>query len=66
MKKITITIKNGKVTTEASGYKGGACEAPIQHALDALGGKISKNSVTEEGLLTEDPIVNESNDELTA
>ena len=41
MKEVTFTIKDGQVTIEASGFKGGACDAATKAFEDILGGAVS-------------------------
>lgn len=66
MKRINIKIHNGKITGEASGYKGEGCNAPIEAVKAALGGDLVKEEHTEEASLTEDPVTTETNTELLA
>jgi hypothetical protein len=66
MKTIKVTIKNGSILTEASGYTGGACVKPLQEMQDALGGKVLKETVTDEGLLPDATISEENTGELHA
>ena len=54
MKKITVTIHQGKIKTHAEGYKGGACQAPLQNLTHALQGQILSEEITAEGCLPED------------
>jgi hypothetical protein len=66
MASIKITIHNGKITTEASGYRGSACQGPLNGLMEALGGKIENEVVTEEGALPDEPICNAEQEELQA
>jgi hypothetical protein len=56
MKKIKVTIHQGKIKTTAEGYKGAACQKPLENLTNALHGKILSEEITEEGCLPEDPI----------
>jgi len=51
MKRIKVTIQNGKITTEAEGYKGGACQNPLQKLTEALHAEVLSEEITEEGCL---------------
>jgi hypothetical protein len=66
MARITVKIKNGKVITEAEGYKGSACVLPINNLLGLLNGDISQETITPEGMLHDDPISCENSSELSA
>lgn len=66
MARIKITIHNGKITTEAEGYRGSACQGPLHGLMESLGGKIENEVVTEEGLLPDEPICIEGHEEMTA
>lgn len=55
MKKITVTIHKGKIKTLAEGYKGGACQTPLQNLTNALQAQILSEEITAEGCLPEDP-----------
>jgi hypothetical protein len=66
MANIKITIHNGKITTEASGYRGSACQGPLSGLLEALGGKVDSEVVTEEGTLPDEPIYNQEEEEIQA
>jgi hypothetical protein len=66
MARITVKIRNGKVTTEAQGYKGSACVLPINNLLGLLGGEINQETVTPEGTLPDEPISGEYQNEVTA
>jgi hypothetical protein len=66
MATIKITIKNGKITTEASGYRGSACQGPLSGLMEALGGKVESEEITEEGTLPDEPIFVEGSEELKA
>lgn len=41
MKEVTFTIENGQVKIEATGFKGGSCEAATKAFEDILGGAIT-------------------------
>ena len=60
MKKITVTIHNGKITGAASGYLGKGCEAPLAALKDALGGNVKRDEATAEASLTEDPLTQDN------
>jgi len=66
MAKITIKIRNGKVTTEGQGYKGSACVLPINNLLGILGGEVVNETITPEGALPDEPISSEYQGEVTA
>lgn len=66
MATIKITIHNGKITTEATGYKGSACQGPLGGLMEALGGKVESELVTEEGALPEEPLCNQEQEEIQA
>jgi len=55
MKKITVTIHQGKITTHAEGYRGGACQTPLNKLTDALHANILSEEITAEGCLPEEP-----------
>lgn len=44
MKSVTFTIADGQVGIEASGFKGGACEAATKAFEDVLGGNITNKT----------------------
>lgn len=54
MKKITITIHDGTIKTEASGYTGSACQGPMNSLVETLHGKITREEVTAEGCLPDE------------
>jgi hypothetical protein len=56
MKKITVTIHNGKIKTHAEGYRGGACQVPLQRLTDALQATVLSEEITAEGCLPEEPL----------
>ena len=63
MKQIKITIKNGKITAEAHGYKGVGCDAPMNAIKAAMGGSVDKEIQTQEAFETEETeTVNYQND----
>lgn len=43
-KTITFTIEDGKVTSEADGFTGTACEAATKMFTDALGGEVTSKT----------------------
>lgn len=63
MKKISVTIHQGTIKTEATGYIGQACQGPINGLLDQLGGQINKEEITPEGMLPDAPINQEADQE---
>ena len=63
MKKISITIHNGRVSGGPEGYRGGSCNAPMDEVIAALGGTTDRDEPTEEASLTETV---ETDQELTA
>jgi hypothetical protein len=66
MAKIKITIHNGKITTEAEGYRGSACQTPLNGLLQALGGNVDNEAITAEGALPDEPVCVDLQDELHA
>jgi hypothetical protein len=68
MARITVKIRNGKVTTEAQGYKGSACLLPLNNLMAILGGEVDKETITPEGALPDEPISGEATgtEEVTA
>lgn len=66
MATIKITIHNGKITTEATGYRGSACQGPLNGLLEALGGKVENDALTEEGALPDEPICCQDQEEIQA
>jgi hypothetical protein len=66
MATIKITIHNGKITTEATGYRGSACQGPLNGLMEALGGKIESETVTEEGALPDETVYNQEQEEIQA
>jgi len=53
MKKIIVTLHNGKIKTQAVGYQGGACSKPLSDLQDSLNATLVSEEITEEGLQTE-------------
>lgn len=47
MKKVVFTIGDGKVEIEASGFKGGACDAATKGFEEVLGGAGTKTRKAE-------------------
>lgn len=60
VKKISVTIHNGKIAAVATGYIGRGCETPIEAVKHALGGDIKKEEATAEASLTEDTLTQEN------
>ena len=54
MKKITVTIHNGVIKTQAEGFKGGACLAPLEKLTEALQATKIAEEITAEGCLPEE------------
>lgn len=60
MKKVSITIHNGRISGVATGYMGKGCDAPIRAVEEALGGRTVKDEETAEANMTEDPLCQDS------
>jgi hypothetical protein len=66
MGKVRVLIHNGKITVQGAGYKGSACDNPINKVLGALGGDVTSNLLTEEGALPDEPVTHSQNEEQLA
>lgn len=66
MKKVSVNIRNGKITATAEGYKGQSCEAPLNAVKAALGGTVTKEEFTSEAYEPEEVACVENQEEQTA
>lgn len=66
MREAHFKIKNGKIEGGPTGYRGGACQPLVEAVKSALGGKVTKEEITEEGCLPEDPLTHQSDQQLLA